>query len=148
MTMTSPGADIDAQTPEPTLSIGKIAKQFNVTLRALRFYESSGLLNPKRRGTTRLYTQSDCQRLEMILKGRRLGFMLSEIHDFIYASDGAAKTKDLEMLIEPAKILAQIRNLERRRAELDKAIQDLSEMNEKKPYASQSHQIGDNASSP
>jgi DNA-binding transcriptional MerR regulator len=130
--------DTESHAPEQPLTIGKMAEQFNVTLRALRFYESSGLLTPQRRGTTRFYNSSDCQRLEMILRGRQLGFTLTEIRDFIHASDGATENIGLESLIEPEQIVMQIRNLERQRAELDKAIQDLNEMYEKMSNSYQS----------
>src|SRR4029450_13995561 len=64
-------------------TIGDLAREFDVTLRALRFYEDKGLLSPKREGLTRLYNAQDREHLKLILKGKRLGFTLVEISEMI-----------------------------------------------------------------
>jgi DNA-binding transcriptional MerR regulator len=114
-----------SQTTGEFLKIGHVAKQYQVTLRTLRFYECSGLLHPKRQGMTRLYTSHDCQRLEMILRGRQLGFSLAEIHDLIETRDETLKLTDLESALGPEQLVLQIHNLERQREELEKAINAL-----------------------
>lgn len=63
----------------PTYSIRQLCREFGATARALRFYEDKGLLNPARKGQTRVYTSRDRARLKLILRGRRIGFTLSEI---------------------------------------------------------------------
>ena len=64
------------------MSIGDMARTFNVSQRTLRFYEDRGLLSPRRDGSTRLYGASERQRLDMILRAKRLGFTLTEIIRF------------------------------------------------------------------
>ncbi len=64
---------------DPVFTIGELAREFDVTLRALRFYEDKNLLHPKRRGTTRLYAPRDRVRLQIILWGKRMGLSLAEI---------------------------------------------------------------------
>ncbi len=64
-------------------TISDLAREFNITTRAIRFYEDEGLISPKRDGQKRLYTQRDRVRLMLILRGRRLGFSLKEIAEII-----------------------------------------------------------------
>ena len=59
-------------------TIGDLAREFGVTLRTLRFYEDRGLLSPRRDGTARIYDPRDRERLSVILKGKQLGFTLTE----------------------------------------------------------------------
>lgn len=66
-----------------TYSIGNLAAEFDVTHRTIRFYEDEGLLSPRRKGTTRIYTAADRGRLALILRGKRLGFSISEIREFL-----------------------------------------------------------------
>ncbi|MEO0392959.1 MAG: MerR family DNA-binding transcriptional regulator [Pseudomonadota bacterium] len=66
-----------------TFSIGQLADEFEVTHRTIRFYEDEGLLSPARRGTTRIYSNGDRGRLALILRGKRLGFSISEIREFL-----------------------------------------------------------------
>ena len=61
------------------IRIGDMAREFGITLRALRFYEDKGLLDPKREGSTRLYTARDVSRLKLIMLGRKIGFSLREV---------------------------------------------------------------------
>src|SRR5690349_19146802 len=64
-------------------TIREMARDFQVSTRALRFYEDRGLLQPRRESTNRRYDARDRLHLKMILKGRQLGFTLSEIHDIL-----------------------------------------------------------------
>lgn len=66
-----------------THTIGAVCAEFNVTPRALRFYESKGLLSPRREGQRRLFTRRDLARLKLILRGRYYGFALSEIKELL-----------------------------------------------------------------
>ncbi|MDQ0472354.1 MerR family transcriptional regulator [Labrys wisconsinensis] len=101
-------------------AIGDLSREFGVTLRALRFYEDKGLLNPTRDGLTRLYSARDRENLQLILKGKRLGFTLVEINDMIANQDGTPK---LSMSAETVK--EQIAHLERQRGEIDEALVEL-----------------------
>jgi DNA-binding transcriptional MerR regulator len=64
-------------------SIGELASEFDVTPRAIRFYEGHGLLAPKRAGQRRIYSGRDRTRLKLTLRGKRLGLTLSEIRELI-----------------------------------------------------------------
>jgi DNA-binding transcriptional MerR regulator len=103
-------------------TIGDLAREFGVTLRALRFYEDKGLLSPARDGLTRLYSARDREHLKLILKGKRLGFTLVEIADMI-ATHGDEKGPRLSMSAETVK--EQIAHLERQRVEIDDALAEL-----------------------
>jgi DNA-binding transcriptional MerR regulator len=64
---------------KPTYSISDLTKHFDLTPRTIRFYESEGLLSPKRESGKRIYRERDLVRLKLILRGKRLGFSLGEI---------------------------------------------------------------------
>lgn len=64
--------------PQTSYSISELSKEFDITTRSIRFYEDQGLLKPKRRGQTRIYSMKDRVRLKLILRGKRLGFSLAE----------------------------------------------------------------------
>ena len=66
-----------------TFTIGELAKEFDLTTRAIRFYEDCGLLSPLRNGRKRIYTPRDRTRLKLTLRGKRLGLTLSEIRELI-----------------------------------------------------------------
>ena len=69
--------------PHVEFSIGELAQEFDVTPRAIRFYEDQGLLAPRREGQRRIYTARDRTRLKLTLRGKRLGLTLSEIRELI-----------------------------------------------------------------
>jgi len=114
--------------PEPAvegklLTISQIAEKFGVTPRALRFYESKGLLAPARKGRDRIYRWEDQQHLALILKGRKLGFTINEISQMIAAADGHASQQALKMT--RAKCLEQIEHLEKQLQETKEALAEL-----------------------
>ena len=113
-------------------SISDMARIYGVSLRTLRFYEDRGLLSPHRQGTARFYNASNRIRLELILKGKRLGFTLAEIQDLIasrfkhgHFQDIGGDKADLTSGLNDQQIEAQIAHLERQRGELDEALQEL-----------------------
>lgn len=112
---------------ETLFSTGDVAREFGLSLRALRFYEDRGLLHPRRRGTARLYSDRDRAHLQMILKGKQLGVTLSEIREMLAARGEAMEGLDLELSLNPDQIAAQIRHLERQRADLESALLELKE---------------------
>ena len=75
--------------PAETYSIADLAREFDVTHRAIRFYEDEGLLSPGRDGTRRVYSKRDWVRLKLILRGKRLGFSLAEVHEMLELYDSA-----------------------------------------------------------
>ncbi len=113
-------------------SISDMARIYGVSLRTLRFYEDRGLLSPNRQGTARFYNAANRMRLELILKGKRLGFTLSEIQDLLASrskpgavSPADADKADLTSGLNNQQIEAQIAHLERQRSELDEALTEL-----------------------
>jgi DNA-binding transcriptional MerR regulator len=71
------------ETERAEFSISDLAREFDITPRAIRFYEDQGLLAPRREGQRRIYTPRDRTRLKLTLRGKRLGLTLSEIRDLI-----------------------------------------------------------------
>ena len=71
------------ETERGEFSISELAREFDVTPRAIRFYEDQGLLAPRRDGQRRIYTPRDRTRLKLTLRGKRLGLTLSEIRELI-----------------------------------------------------------------
>jgi DNA-binding transcriptional MerR regulator len=105
---------------EPLYTIGQLADRFGITRRALRFYESEGLLAPARQRQRRLYSRADVDRLGVILRAKKLGFSLADIRRMIAAE---ASQHTLELSRE--KCLAQIAILEQKLAEITEAIAEL-----------------------
>ncbi|MGE0876890.1 MAG: MerR family DNA-binding transcriptional regulator [Burkholderiales bacterium] len=64
-------------------TIGDLSREFDITPRAIRFYEDQGLLSPKREGQRRVYSARDRTRLKLTLRGKRLGLTLSEVRELI-----------------------------------------------------------------
>ena len=66
-----------------TFTIGELALEFDLTTRAIRFYEDCGLIAPQRTGRNRVYTQRDRTRLKLTLRGKRLGLTLAEVKELV-----------------------------------------------------------------
>jgi DNA-binding transcriptional MerR regulator len=93
-------------------TIGELSREFDATARALRFYEDKGMLHPKRDGMNRLYSVRDRARLQLILRGKRVGFTLSEIREMIDLYDlgdnqRAQMQRTLEKYVEQVGLLTQ-----------------------------------------
>ncbi len=117
-------ADAESVPGQTELTISQMSRLYCVSLRTLRYYESRGLIKPRREGNARFYRAADRVRLEMILQGKKLGFTLTEISDLI-GGKGAGEAVDLERQLQPHQIVSQIGHLERQRDEIDSAIQRL-----------------------
>jgi DNA-binding transcriptional MerR regulator len=113
----------DHLSPKSVFTIGELSREFGVTLRALRFYENKGLLSPQRDGLNRLYSQSDRNRLALILKGKRLGFTLGEIRQMIAVEEDNDDLKNLALSRE--KCVEQIALLQKQKAELEEGLSEL-----------------------
>lgn len=117
------GDEVEGQ--EEYFRIGDMAREFDVTLRTLRFYEDKGLLSPKREGSTRLYTQRDRTRLKLILLGRKVGFTLRDVKQMIDLYDPTGtNAKQLKLALEKSE--KQLVRLNRQRQTLDEAVADLT----------------------
>ena len=106
-------------------TISEMCAEFDVTPRTLRFYEYKELLKPKREGQKRLFTHRDRARLKLILRGKRFGFSLDEIRQWLELYD-VDETTQMAVWVEHAN--AQIGKLEAQKAELDDAIRELQEL--------------------
>ena len=107
-----------------TYSITQLCREFNVTPRALRFYEQKGLLSPSRRGWTRIFNYRDRARLKLILRGKKVGFTLAEIKemlDLYNLKDGQLA----QLKLASRKMAERLVALRQQRIELEEAIQDL-----------------------
>ena len=119
---------------EQRYAIGDLAREFGVSLRTLRFYEDRGLIHPQREGSSRIYSARDKVRLQMILKGKQLGFTLTEVSDLIGADAPGAESEAAATIIlalKPDQVTAQITHLERQRGEIDDAISELRAVHQK-----------------
>ena len=107
-------------------SISDLSAEFDVTPRALRFYEDEGLIAPERRGTARLYRQRDRARLAWILRGKRVGFSLTEIRELLDLYDvGDGRRAQRAQTLERCR--NKIDALERQKVDIDAAIAELNE---------------------
>lgn len=107
-----------------TYTIGDLAREFGVTLRTLRFYEDRGLLSPRREGTARIYDARDRARLAVILKGKQLGFTLTEIRAMV-AEERIGESAAANLKMSLSQVEDQIRHLEQQRKEIDQALEEL-----------------------
>ena len=114
-------------TKEPFYSVSELALEFGLTARAIRFYESKGLVSPQRVGTTRVYTHRERSRLKIILRGKRLGFSLSDIKEYLdlYDMDSARRNQH-QLLLK--KVRTRIVDLEGQRCDLETTLSELREI--------------------
>jgi len=107
-------------------SIGELCDEFQVTARALRFYEDEELIAPERRGTQRLYTDRDRARLAWILRGKRVGLSLADIKELLDLYDlGDGRETQRVKTIERCQ--QQVDRLQRQRVDIDATIKELDE---------------------
>jgi DNA-binding transcriptional MerR regulator len=110
-------------TEQTEFTITELAEEFGLTHRALRFYDTRGLLSPQRDGRRRVFSRADRDRLALILKGKKLGFTLAEISQMIEAQSGHASEHALKLTAE--KCLEQIAHFERQMREASEALTEL-----------------------
>jgi len=105
-------------------SVTELARETEVTPRAIRFYEDKGLLAPRRVGTTRVFTYRELGRLKIILRGKRLGFSLAEIKDYLDLYDAdPSQASQLQLLV--AKVRERLADLEHQRRDIDITLNEL-----------------------
>jgi len=108
-----------------TFGISELAREFGITTRAIRFYEDLGLLAPTRDGRKRVYNRRDRTRLKLILRGKRLGFTLSESRELFELYDSAAGEK--AQLRRFLTIMAEKREqLEQQRRDIELALNEIA----------------------
>lgn len=112
--------------PDTRLSFKEMCAKFDVTPRTLRYYEYIELLQPEREGRTRWYHPREVARMTLILRGRRWGFSLEEIRQWLMIYEEHGERPQLDAWIELAD--RQIAELTRQKAELEEAIQDLKKV--------------------
>jgi DNA-binding transcriptional MerR regulator len=105
-------------------TVTQLAEELGVTPRTLRFYEGKGLITPSRLGTTRVYMARDRARMILILRGKRLGFSLREISDYLdlYDADPNQKTQNARLL---KLVNSRIVKLEQQRVALEEMLTEL-----------------------
>ena len=120
-------SDGDDQVDDAIFTIGALAAEFDITTRAIRFYEARGLIRPLRRGTSRRYTRRDRARLKLILRGKNLGFTLEDIAEYLSLYDGdPTQVTQTRLLLD--RVEAHIADLNTKRADLDRTLEDLKEI--------------------
>jgi DNA-binding transcriptional MerR regulator len=112
---------------EALFSVSQLARQLGVTARTIRFYEDKGLLAPSRAGTTRVYTVRDRVRLMLILRGKRLGFSLREIKEYLdlYDIDPTHLAQVRQLLVAVRKRIAKLHD---QRAALEQSLTELADI--------------------
>jgi len=112
---------------EQIYSVTELAKDLGVTPRTIRFYEDQGLVSPQRAGNTRVYSHRDRARMILILRGKRLGFTLRDIKEFLdlYVVD-TTQVEQMQLLI--TKVRARIKLLEDQRQALELSLHELRDI--------------------
>lgn len=105
-------------------SISELAHEFDITPRAIRFYETEGLLSPRREGQRRIYTPRERTRLKLTLRGKRLGLSLSEIREIVDMYDnGRDERPQLEKFL--AILEVHKRQLEQQRVDIEAQLSEI-----------------------
>lgn len=108
-------------------SVTELAEELGITPRAIRFYETKGLIKPKRAGTTRVYTHRDRARMQLILRGKRLGFTLADIGEYLDMYDvDPSRVKQVQLLLE--KVERRVSELQQQREDLETTLMELDDM--------------------
>ena len=107
-----------------SFSISELAREYQITPRAIRFYESEGMIAPARQGQTRIFSGRDRARLGLIVQGKRVGFSLAEIREMLDLYDiGDGQVTQLK--VSRKKFADRIVALERQRIDIDDSVESL-----------------------
>jgi len=108
-------------------SITELAKVLGITPRTIRFYEDRGLVSPRRVGTTRVYSHRDRARMTLVLRGKRLGFSLRDIKEYLDLYD-TEPTHAEQILLLQGKVRARIDQLEDQKHALEETLSELRDV--------------------
>ena len=112
---------------QPTWTISELAKEFGITPRTIRFYEDQGIVSPAREGRNRVYHPRDRTRLKLALRGKRMGFQLSEILDLINMYDATPDNSGAQ-LQHYVDVLEKHRGtLRQQRRDLDQTLREIED---------------------
>ncbi len=118
--------------PNKTYTISDLSKEFDVTTRAIRLYEESGLLAPERDGSKRIYQERDRVRLQLILRGKRIGFTLAQVKEMFDLYDSKPVEGEKKQIIYLLDIMEQrLEILRLQREELELAVVDIESVCER-----------------
>ena len=112
---------------QPSFTISDLSKEFGITTRTIRFYESRGLIKPSRIGTSRHYSKRDRARLMLILRGRNLGFTVEDVGQYLALYDtDPGQLAQTRLLLD--KVSAAISELENKREDIERALAELKDI--------------------
>lgn len=114
--------------PEQRLNFKEMCAEFDVTPRTLRYYEYIELLHPERDGRARYYGPRECARMKLILRGRRFGFSLEDIRQWLLIYENEGTEAQMRAWIKLAD--GQLKELEEQRSQLDEAMDELQTLRE------------------
>jgi len=123
MSPATPRAQAEAEQPE-LIGIQDAANQLGVTMRTLRFYEDKGLIAPLRVGTSRIYSRREIGRMKLILRGKRLGFSIREIKEFLDLYDVDPEHTEQVRTLQ-SKVRARIEELRKQKRALELTLDEL-----------------------
>jgi DNA-binding transcriptional MerR regulator len=112
---------------EKLYTVTELAERLGVTARAIRFYETKGLLSPQRVGSTRVYDYRDHARLQLILRSKKLGFSLADIREYLDLYDPAGGQREQQQLLLN-KVQGRIASLQQQQEALESTLAELREI--------------------
>lgn len=115
--------------PKELYTITELTREFGVSTRTLRFYEDEGLINPMRRGRTRLFRPSDRRLISFILRGKRLGFSIAEIREILNMyKEPPGEAGQLKLLIQ--RVNEKRDELDQKRRDIEETLRELDQVEE------------------
>ncbi len=122
------------RTPDQVLTVTQLARELGVSARTLRFYEDRGLIAPQRAGNARIYAPRDRARMILILRGKRLGFSLRDIAEYLDLYD-ADRTGVEQLRALQGAVAKRLASLLEQQAALEQSINELQDIQTKAEHA-------------